>query len=92
MKVSIQFTANLVLENIELSEEKTAEIMSYYEENGTLSDEMVEMVMNDPTADLFVEEVISIDDIFESLEDDDDDDEDDDDEDDEDEEDDDEDK
>lgn len=80
MKVSIQFTANLVLENIELSEEKTAEIMSYYEENGTLSDEMVEMVMNDPTADLFVEEVISIDDIFESLEEDEEDDDDDDDE------------
>lgn len=78
MKVSIQFTANLVLENIELSEEKTAEILSYYEEHGTLSDDMVEMVMNDPTADLFVEEVISIDDIFESLEDDEDEDDEDD--------------
>lgn len=74
MKVSIQFTANLVLENVEMAEDKANELFDYYEKNGTLTEEHLDMIMSDQNADLFVEDVIEISEVCEYSEEDDDDD------------------
>jgi hypothetical protein len=68
MKISIQFTANLVLENVEIADDKAKEIMSYFEKNGTLTEEHLDMIMNDQSADLYVEDVLEISDVCEFTE------------------------
>lgn len=65
MKISIQFTANLVLENVNLPDDVATEILSYYEKNGTLTEEHLDLIMNDQQADLFVEDIIEISDVCE---------------------------
>ena len=69
MKISIQFTADLVLENVELADSVAKEIIAYYEKNGTLTEEHLDLLMNDQTADLYVEEVLEIGDVCEYTED-----------------------
>jgi len=65
MKINLSFTANLVLENIELSDEEALAIIKEYEESGTLSEDVLDKILNDSAADLFVEEIIDIDDVCE---------------------------
>lgn len=66
MKISISFTANLALENIELPEAQAKAILKEYEETGTVSDEALDKIMNDAAADLYVEEILDIEDVCES--------------------------
>lgn len=68
MKISIQFTANLVLENVELPDDQASEIMGYFEKNGTLTEEHLDMIMNDQSADLYVEDVLEISEVCEFTE------------------------
>jgi len=68
MKISIEFTANLVLENIELSEEKAQELLAYFEEHGTLTEDQIDMIMSDDKADLFVEDIIEVSEVCEFIE------------------------
>jgi hypothetical protein len=68
MKISIEFTANLVLENIELPEEKAQELLAYFEEHGTLTEDQIDMIMSDDTADLFVEDIIEVSEVCEFIE------------------------
>jgi hypothetical protein len=65
MKISIQFTANLVLENVELPDDKANEILAHYEKNGTLTEDQLDLIMNDQSADLYVEDVLEISDVCE---------------------------
>jgi hypothetical protein len=65
MKISIQFTANLVLENVELPDDKANEIIAHYEKNGTLTEDQLDLIMNDQSADLYVEDVLEIGDVCE---------------------------
>lgn len=66
MKISISFTANLALENIELPDAQAKAILKEYEETGTVSDEALDKIMNDAAADLYVEEILDIEDVCES--------------------------
>jgi hypothetical protein len=65
MKISIQFTADLVLENVELADNVAKEIIAHFEKNGTLTEEHLDLLMNDQSADLYVEEVLEIGDVCE---------------------------
>lgn len=65
MKISIEFTANLILENIELPEELATTILKHYEETGEIAEEHLDRLLNDQSADLFVEEIIQIEDVCE---------------------------
>jgi hypoxanthine-guanine phosphoribosyltransferase len=66
MKISIAFTANLALENIELPDAQAEAILKEYKETGTISDEALDKIMNDAAADLYVEEILDIEDVCES--------------------------
>jgi len=66
MKISIAFTANLMLENIELPEDQALAVIKEYEETGTVSEDLLDKILNDSAADLYVEEILDIDDVCES--------------------------
>lgn len=66
MKLSVQFTANLVLENIDLPDDQAKAIIAHFEEHGSLTEEQLDIILNDQKADLFVDEVIEIDDVGET--------------------------
>jgi len=66
MKISIAFTANLMLENIDLPEDQAKAIIKEYEETGTVSEDLLDKILNDSAADLYVEEILDIEDVCES--------------------------
>lgn len=68
MKISISFTADLSLENIDLPEDKAQRALVSFRQNGTLPQDLIDEIIADATADLFIEEIIEIDDVYESEE------------------------
>ena len=67
MKISIAFTANLVLENVELDDAVAAQVIETFEKTGTVPEEILDKILNDDSADLFVEDVIEIDEVCETV-------------------------
>jgi hypothetical protein len=67
MKISIAFTANLVLENVELDDAVAVQLIETFEKTGTVPEEILDKILNDDRADLFVEDVIEIEEVCETV-------------------------
>ncbi len=64
MKISISFTADLALENIDLPDGQAQEAINTFKKTGTLPPELMDAIVSDGTADLYIEEVLEIDDVY----------------------------